>query len=159
MTIPEASQLVLQAGILGATGKVFVLNMGSPVRVLDLAMDMARLSGLTPGIDIDIKFTGMRPGDKLFEELFMDSEQVGLDPDAKMFEAVQAPISPKRLDENLHLLREAIRLPDGLRQREILRCFKRLVPSYQPASTGLGRHDSAESELLMPGFEEVPSVN
>lgn len=159
MTIPEASQLVLQAGVLGATGKVFVLNMGSPVRILDLAMDMARLSGLTPGIDIDIKFSGMRPGEKLFEELFMDCEQAGLDPDAKVYEAMQAPISPRRLDQDLHMLREAIRLPEGLRQREILRCFKRLVPSYEPSSSGLGRHATPMADILLPGFEDVPSVN
>jgi FlaA1/EpsC-like NDP-sugar epimerase len=61
MTIPEASQLVLQAGMLGQTGKVFVLDMGAPVRIVDMASDMARLSGLAPGVDIDIKFTGMRP--------------------------------------------------------------------------------------------------
>jgi FlaA1/EpsC-like NDP-sugar epimerase len=74
MTIPEAVQLVLQAGALGQGGAVFVLDMGQPVRIVDLASDLIRLSGLEPGRDIEIKFTGMRPGEKLFEEIFADDE-------------------------------------------------------------------------------------
>ena len=62
MTIPEASQLVLQAALFGDTGRVYVLNMGEPVKILDLAKDMARLSGLTPGRDIQIEIVGLRPG-------------------------------------------------------------------------------------------------
>jgi FlaA1/EpsC-like NDP-sugar epimerase len=74
MTIPEASQLVIQAAALGTGGEVFVLDMGEPVRIVDLARDVIRLSGLEPGVDIDIVFTGIRPGEKLFEELALDSE-------------------------------------------------------------------------------------
>ncbi len=76
MTIPEAVQLVLQAGALGRGGEVFLLDMGEPVRVVDLATDLIRLSGLTVGTDIDIKFTGMRPGEKLYEEMFFSAENV-----------------------------------------------------------------------------------
>ena len=159
MTIPEASQLVLQAGVLGPTGKTFVLNMGEPVRIVDMARDMARLSGLSPGIDIDIRFTGVRPGEKLYEELFTEGEQGPSDAHAKVFEAVQYPYDPTLLDLSLHRLREAIHLPEGLRQQEMLRCFRRLVPSYQPSSLGLGRYGQSNSGVPPPPAEEVPLFN
>jgi FlaA1/EpsC-like NDP-sugar epimerase len=74
MTIPEAVQLVLQAGAQGRGGELFMLDMGDPVRIVDLARDMIRLSGLEEGSDIDIQFTGIRPGEKLYEEMFFNDE-------------------------------------------------------------------------------------
>jgi FlaA1/EpsC-like NDP-sugar epimerase len=76
MTIPEAVELVLQAAVQGRGGEVFELDMGSPVRIVDLAEDFIRLSGLMPGRDVKIEFTGVRPGEKLFEELYLHSETV-----------------------------------------------------------------------------------
>ena len=75
MMIPEAAQLVIQAGCMGQGGEIFVLDMGEPVRILDLARDMIRLSGLREGDDIDIEITGLRPGEKLYEELYNESEE------------------------------------------------------------------------------------
>jgi FlaA1/EpsC-like NDP-sugar epimerase len=74
MTIPEAVQLVLQAGAQGRGGELFMLDMGEPVRIIDLARDMIRLSGLEEGSDIEIEFTGIRPGEKLYEEMFFNDE-------------------------------------------------------------------------------------
>jgi FlaA1/EpsC-like NDP-sugar epimerase len=73
MSIPEAAQLVMQAGLMGKGGEIFVLDMGEPVRIVDLARDMIKLSGFQEN-EIDIKFTGLRPGEKLYEELIADSE-------------------------------------------------------------------------------------
>jgi FlaA1/EpsC-like NDP-sugar epimerase len=74
MTIPEASQLVIQAGAMGHGGEIFVLDMGEPVRIVDLATDLISLSGFRVGADIEIEFTGIRPGEKLYEELNVDGE-------------------------------------------------------------------------------------
>ena len=75
MTIPEASQLVMQAGAIGQGGEIFVLDMGSQVRIADLAQELIRRNGLRPGEDIQVTFTGIRPGEKLYEELATDDEQ------------------------------------------------------------------------------------
>jgi FlaA1/EpsC-like NDP-sugar epimerase len=74
MLIPEAAQLVIQAGAMGQGGEIFVLDMGEPVRIIDLAHDLIRLSGLRVGEDIEVQITGLRPGEKLFEELYDDAE-------------------------------------------------------------------------------------
>ena len=94
MTIPEAVQLVLQASVIGQGGDVFVLDMGEQIRIVDLARNMIVLSGLVPGKDIDIAFTGLRPGEKLYEELFDESEQVQPTTHAKINRAVGVPAQP-----------------------------------------------------------------
>jgi FlaA1/EpsC-like NDP-sugar epimerase len=92
MSIPEAAQLVLQAGLMGQGGEIFVLDMGEPVRIIDLARDMVRLSGLTEG-DIDIEFVGLRAGEKLFEELLCDGETTLATPHPKLRIAKSRPVS------------------------------------------------------------------
>jgi FlaA1/EpsC-like NDP-sugar epimerase len=157
MTIPEAVQLALQAGVLGENAKVFALDMGAPVRILDLAHDMARLSGLIAGTDIEIKFTGARPGEKLYEELFSDVEAQKADIHAKVFEAVQDRQDPALLARGLLALEEAVGLPDGIRQRRILAWFRQLVPAYSPSPAGLGRYLDGTLPASCPDSQPVHS--
>lgn len=98
MSIPEAAQLVLQAGLMGEGGQIFVLDMGEPVRIVDLARDMIRLSGLSAD-DIRIEFTGLRPGEKLFEELLADGEATGPTPHPKLRIARSRPVTEELLAE------------------------------------------------------------
>ncbi len=109
MTIPEASQLVLQAGAIAAGGEIFVLNMGSPIKIVELARDLIRLSGLTEGVDIDIIFTGTRPGEKLYEEILTDAESTNSTKYKKIFIAKPQNIPEEELAELLKkILQEEI---------------------------------------------------
>jgi len=101
MTIPEAVSLVVQAGAIGGRGQVFVLDMGEPVKIVDLAQNMIRLSGRDPKTDIDITFVGVRPGEKLHEELWTDGEKVGPTSHPKILRAARPPIDAEWLDEGL----------------------------------------------------------
>jgi FlaA1/EpsC-like NDP-sugar epimerase len=145
MTIPEASQLVLQAGLLGETGKVYVLDMGNPVRIVDLARDLINLSGLVPDQDIDIDFSGIRPGEKLFEELFY-GEAARSQVHPKVFEAVlekQDSVALKDLIENLE---SALSLPQSSRARTLILALCDLVPGYHPSDLGAGRWISTSTQ-------------
>lgn len=126
MIIPEAAQLVLQAGSMGNGGDVFVLDMGSPVKIVDLAEKMIKLSGLEPYKDIEIKFTGLRPGEKLFEELLTAEEGTSSTTHSQIFRA-------KLGEENSELLRSEILLfKDLFTENEIIEQLKVLIPTYKP---------------------------
>jgi FlaA1/EpsC-like NDP-sugar epimerase len=99
MTIPEAVQLVIRAGSLATGGEVFVLEMGNPVSIMELAQDMIRFSGLEPGKDIAIEIVGRRPGEKLHEELFNPYEREEATPAAKIMRAVRPPVDPTWVEE------------------------------------------------------------
>ncbi|RYZ56775.1 MAG: hypothetical protein EOP08_17980 [Proteobacteria bacterium] len=106
MTIPEATQLVLQAGALGGTGEIFVLDMGQPVKIVNLARDLIELSGLRPDVDIHIEFTGLRPGEKLFEELLLDGEAFAKTPHPKILVGRISPPEASAFQAALSTLRE-----------------------------------------------------
>ena len=126
MTIPEASQLVIEAGSLGEGGEVFVLEMGKPVKITDLAKNMIKLSGHVPGKDIKIEFTGLRPGEKLFEELMTAEEGTEVTTHAKIRKAILS-------DEDPHVLKQQydklIALQDG---DAIIEQMKQMIPTYKP---------------------------
>ncbi len=125
MTIPEASQLVLQAGAMGEGGEIFILDMGEPVRILDLAKDMIALSGLKPYEDIDIVFSGIRPGEKLFEELETVGEHIEKTRHPKIFIGQIARYEPEEVDAAVARLEKLSR--DG-KERELRRYFNELLP-------------------------------
>jgi len=133
MTIPEAVQLVLQAGALGRGGEVFVLDMGEPVKVLDLATDLIRLSGLEVGTDIEIRFTGTRPGEKLYEELFFDSESALSTDHPKVLRAKNGTL-PIGLSTVVEALVEGARI--GRPDDEIREMLGRLVPDFKSLAIG-----------------------
>lgn len=150
MTIPEAAQLVLQAGAYAESGRVYVLDMGEPVRIADLARDLVLLSGLEPGEDVEIAFTGARPGEKLFEELLMAEEGTVPGPHEKIFVALKSD-PPADLEERFERLVEAAGRgePAGLRE-----AFRGLVATYDPGGAA-PRGDGAASSV--PDAERVLS--
>lgn len=127
MTIPEAAQLVLQAASYAKGGEIFVLDMGNPVRIYDLAQKMIHLSGLKPDEDIEIKFTGLRPGEKLYEELLMMEEGLQKTAHSKIFVGKQLEISPEVLKEKLEKL-AAVSADDVEHIKKVL---AEVVPTYQ----------------------------
>jgi FlaA1/EpsC-like NDP-sugar epimerase len=130
ITIPEAVQLTLQASVLGRSGEIIMLNMGEPVKIVDLASELIRLSGYQPGTDIEIKFSGLRPGEKLFEEMFMEGEDYEAIESNKMFICKNASrlIAPE-LDIIVPNLCEAAANHDT---EQVVTLLQQLVPEYSP---------------------------
>ncbi len=128
MTIPEAAQLVLEAGAMARQSQVFVLDMGEPVRILDLAEKMIRLSGLEPYRDIEIKEIGLRPGEKLYEELLMDSDTLLETENSKIFIEQQEEINPQEIMDGLKTLDRAV--SDELPDEELISILRGLIATY-----------------------------
>jgi len=135
MTIPEASQLVLQAGALGEGGEIFILDMGQPVKILDLAEDMIRLSGLTPYEDIDIRFTGIRKGEKLFEELEITGENLLKTRHPKIFIGKIATYSRPEVENILREFKAAVEAQSEMRIRSVFNEFlpEATITQIEPA--------------------------
>jgi FlaA1/EpsC-like NDP-sugar epimerase len=141
MTIPEASQLVLQAGALGSGGEIFVLDMGEPVRIVNLAEDMIRLSGLTPYEDIDIVFTGVRKGEKLFEELEITGENLDKTNHPKIFIGKIAEYSKADVSRIVDAFTTALAESDEARIRQL---FNEFLPEAQVDAVGKPRTGAPE---------------
>jgi FlaA1/EpsC-like NDP-sugar epimerase len=133
MTIPEAAQLVIQAGSLGRHGEIFVLDMGEPVRVIDLARDLIRLSGLREGEDIEIKVTGLRPGEKLYEELLVSEEGTRATKFRKIFIAPSRPVAWEQVRQLLQQLEQTVQGGDG---EALVSLMASLPIGYEPNRTG-----------------------
>lgn len=127
MTIPEAAQLVIQAACYAKGGEIFVLDMGKPVRIYDLAENLIRLSGYTPGVDIKIEVIGLRPGEKLYEELLMAEEGLESTAHSKIFVGKPCDIDMQTLEEKLSLLDIAVNSHDNEKIRDIM---EEVVPTY-----------------------------
>jgi FlaA1/EpsC-like NDP-sugar epimerase len=128
MTIPEACQLVLEAGVMGMGGEIFLFDMGKPVKINDLALQMIRLSGLKPGKDIEIRYTGLRPGEKLFEELLNDGENNLPTHHPKITIAQVFHHSPAEVDAMFLDLQDSFNTYDRL---EVVAQIKRIVPEFK----------------------------
>ncbi|MFT9056572.1 MAG: nucleoside-diphosphate sugar epimerase/dehydratase [Ethanoligenens sp.] len=131
MTIPEAVQLVLEAGAMAHGGEIFVLDMGEPVLIYDLACDLIRLSGYEPGKDIRIEFTGLRPGEKLFEEISLATEDVSKTPNNKIYICKPADLDEQHIRELLRVLHDYLAKGD---EQGAFACVHALVPTFKSAS-------------------------
>ena len=143
MLIPEAAQLVLQAGAFAKGGEIFVLDMGKPVKIYDLACDLIRLSGLEPGKDIKIVFTGLRPGEKLYEELLMSEEGLEDTVHEKIHVGQPTFESMDTLEEKLEQLRKLLQMNDIA---EIKHQMQKIVPTYHYKNADEIAADNADKE-------------
>jgi len=142
MTIPEAAQLVLQASGNGRNGEIYILDMGEPVKIVDLARDLIRLSGFEPDVDIPIRFTGMRPGERLVEELMTANEKTSSTPHEKIFVARTEQVDAEALAATVDALQSAAMRSDHARIRALLEGFLegcKFEPTVAPTREGAHR--------------------
>ena len=157
MTIPEAVQLLIQAGAMGNDGEILMLDMGEPIKILDLAQDLIRLSGLEVDTDIKIEFTGLEPGEKLYEELLTPQEGVTATKHQRIFVAQLEQIGERQL---LSQIAELSQLADALDSEGIVSKFQELVPTYQPNRAFLTEsdEDSASEIIQFPTETERETI-
>lgn len=154
MTIPEASQLVLQAGAMGKGGEIFVLNMGQPVKIIDLARDMIRQAGLREGKDIEIRISGIRPGEKLFEELSCNDEQISPTSHKKIHVWQLAPVSQVQAEQMLVTLMSVI----NSGRAAVIGALSMCVKEYQPGETGHPTEPASRPLRLTNGQADVAAA-
>ena len=148
MTIPEAVSLVIEAGSMAKGGEIFVLDMGEPVRISDLAKNLITLSGLEPGVDIEIKYTGLRPGEKKYEELLMDEEGLKSTDNKKIFIGQPLEIDENELMMNLSQLKKHV---ENNQVDKIKSTMKQIVITYKEEPKG----NKVEEEIAIAMEEDV----
>jgi FlaA1/EpsC-like NDP-sugar epimerase len=127
MTIPEAVQLGIQAGSMAKGGEIFILDMGDPVKIVDLANNLITLSGFEPGVDIKIEYSGLRPGEKLYEELLMAEEGLTNTDNKKIFVGKPIDINTDRVEQHLDILEKIVQKEEVELIQSVM---KELVPTY-----------------------------
>lgn len=159
MTIPEASQLVMQAGAMAKKGELFVLDMGKPVRIYDLAVNMIRLSGLRPEEDIAITEIGLRPGEKLYEELLMKTEDLDRTENQMIFVERDEPLSRELVDEKLELLSRVVKLAEKTGNLAAIKeAVIATVPTFHEPEELNGQADSTEEMKAANQREHEPAA-
>ena len=149
MTIPEASQLVLESGAMAKDGELYVLDMGRPVRILELAESMIRLSGYEPYRDINIVETGLRPGEKLYEELLIKTEEMTKTDNRMIFIERDKPLSRAQIEEKLDILRRAVATGND---ETVRAAMKRVVPTYHaPEEVNSAAVEADEMQMAESG--------
>ena len=150
MTIPEASQLVMQAGAMAKKGELFVLDMGKPVRIYDLAVNMIRLSGFEPHVDIKIEEVGLRPGEKLFEELLMKTETLDKTENNMIFIERDTPLTRKEVEEKLRILKTAVELArDEIGSKRVKEAIVATVPTFRDPEVINKRAEKSEEMQMV----------
>ncbi len=135
MTIPEAVSLVLQAMTYAKCGEIFVLDMGEPVKIYDMAVKLIKLSGYEPNVDMQIKITGLRPGEKLYEELLMEEEGLKQTKHEKIYIAPPSEISMEKIEDNIQILDDTIQKYNNNQKQEIKKVMKKIVPTFKEEKT------------------------
>jgi FlaA1/EpsC-like NDP-sugar epimerase len=158
MTIPEAAGLVMQAGAMAKRGELFVLDMGKPVKIIDLATNMIRLSGYKPYVDIDIVEMGLRPGEKLYEELLIKTETLAKTDNNMIFIEQDAPLTREEVEEKINVLKRAvIDAENEVGAISITDAMKRVIPTFHsPDEINVTAEDTDEMRAVKSG--EVVTV-
>ena len=148
MTIAEASQLVMEAGAMAKKGELFVLDMGQPVKIYDLATNLIKLSGMEPNVDIMIEEIGLRPGEKLYEELLIKTEQLSRTPNDLIFIEKDTPLSREEVAQKVELLMDAAQRSYEEGQQVVRDAFKQVVPTfYDPEELNKAASQAEEMKL------------
>ncbi len=150
MTIPEASQLVMEAGAMANKGELFVLDMGKPVKIYDLALNMIKLSGLEPGVDIDVKEIGLRPGEKLYEELLIKTETLDKTENDMIFIEKDKPHTREEVEEKLGVLRRSLTEYSETSDIGVIKeAVKQTVPTFRDPDEINGKSENSEEMKML----------